>query len=114
MAIKKPIKTKKVAVTNAQKEVVKEVEMPISDNPEIQDGVTPRSKLGGTTPEKKATIGLSLGCTLNMGDYQSARIDVFIQRNVDDTDEAIKDGLDEISNLLHDELERQSAILMDE
>lgn len=106
---KKPIK--KVAVTKPGEDA-REVEMEV--NPSVQDGVSPRSKLGGKTEPGKATIGLSIGATLNMGDYQSARIDVFIQRNVDDTEEAIKDGLDEISVLLHSEIERQSAILMDE
>lgn len=106
-------KIKKIAVNKGGK-LDREVDIPLSDNPEIQDGVNPRSKLGKATPEGQATVGLSVGATLNMGDFQSARIDVFIQRSVPDNEEAIKDGLDEISELLHSEIERQSAILMDD
>ena len=108
---KRPIK--KVPITKSGS-TVREVEMEVSNNPEIQDGVSPRSKTASKVPEGFATVGLSLGCTLNMGDFQSARIDVFIQRTVPDTDEHIKDGIEEISEMLHSELERQSAILMDE
>ena len=103
--------TKKLAVSKSGA-ISREVEVEV--NPNVQDGVSPRSKLGGATPEGYATVGLSLGCTLNMGDYQSARIDVFIQRNVPDTEEHIKDGIEEISEMLHSELERQSAILMED
>lgn len=112
MVIKKP-RTKKIDVKKSG-ETVREVEVPVSDNPELQDGVQPRSKVGTVAPPGTATVGLSLGCTLNMGDFQSARIDVFIQRNVADNEETIKDTMEEISDLLHGELERQSAILMDD
>lgn len=107
---KKPtVATKKVAVTKG-KEKVREIEIPISDNKEIQDGVPPKSKLTNA-PKGYASISLNIGCTLNMGDFQSARIDVFIQRNVVDTEETIKDGMNDISDILHDELARQSDLL---
>jgi len=106
-----PKKTKKVEVTKFG-DKMGDKEIPISDNPEIQDGV-PSSNLKNNPPKGYATIGLSKGITLNMGDYQSARIDVFIQRNVPDTDEAIKAGLDDINEKLTEEIVRQSEELDD-
>ena len=89
-------------------------EVDVTTNPNIEDGVSPRSKLGKATPKGKALIGTSLGVTLNMGDYESARVDVFIQRHVDDDDESIKEGLAEISELLHEELQNQALQLSNE
>lgn len=100
--------TKKVEVKNG-----KPKEIPISDIKEIQDGVMPTNvKYKENPPLGYATIGLALGCTLNVGDYQSARIDVFIQRNVKDDDEIIRDEYQHMSEMLQIELERQSAILL--
>lgn len=110
--IKKVRPTKKVPVTKDKGQtVVREVEMEVAENREIQDGVMSNSKLGGTAQRGKATVGLSLGMTLNMGDYQSARVDVFIQREVEDTDGTIDEGLHDISDKLHEELERQASLL---
>lgn len=89
-------------------------EVDVTTNPNIEDGVSPRSKLGKATPKGKALIGLSLGVTLNMGDFESARVDVFIQRNVDDDDESIQEGLADISELIHDELQKQALQLQPE
>lgn len=118
MAVKKPVKknvpTKKVAITKG-KEKVREVEMPVSDIPELQDGIMPtNSKVKDKPPVGYATIGASLGATINVGDYQSARIDVFIQRNVVDNDSVIRDEYTKITDMLQKEIERQSAILLDE
>lgn len=110
VGVKRPIKTKKVAVTN-KGETVREIEIPISDNREIQDGVSPRGKLGSKAVEGKAIVGLSKGVTLNMGDFQSARIDVFIQRTVTDDEQVLRDTLLEIDEVLQDEIERQSSLL---
>lgn len=107
---KKP--TKKVAVVKGR-ETSREVEMEV-ENVNVQDGVNPRSKLGTQAQVGKAVIGLSLGATLNMGDYQSARIDVFIQRTVEDDEDIIRDEMERISETLHDELARQSALLSDD
>jgi hypothetical protein len=115
VAIKKKVTTptKKVAVTKGkEKTVVKEVEMPVNDVRELQDGIMPtNSKVKDKPPVGYATVGLNLGATLNMGDFQSARIDVFVQRNVVDTDEAIKDEFANLSELLQAEIQRQSALL---
>ena len=89
-------------------------EIPISDVAEIQDGVMPTNvKYKEKPPLGYATIGLALGATINVGDYQSARIDVLIQRNVKDDDEVIRDEYKNMSEMLQTELERQSAILLD-
>lgn len=113
VAPKKPqTRTKKVPIMDGKK-VVKEVEMPISDIAEMQDGVMPTVPKQNA-PQGYASVSLAIGCTLNMGDYQSARIDAFIQRNVPDTDEDIRDAYSKIGDMLHSELERQSAILMDD
>lgn len=82
-------------------------EVDVTTNPNIEDGISPRSKLGKATPEGKAVVGLSLGVTLNMGDFESARVDVFIQRHVSDTDDDIEEGLAAISEMLHEELQKQ-------
>ena len=102
--------TKKVSITNKGVKV-REVEIPISDNREIQDGVSPKSKLGNGAHEGLAVVGFSKGVTLNMDNYESARIDVFIQRTVVDDDEVIRDTILEIDEILQDEIERQSALL---
>jgi hypothetical protein len=110
--IKKPtIGTKKVAITSKGK-TVKEKEISASTPPVI-DGVQPKKKPIEQTPQGYATIAMSLGITLNMENFQSARIDVFIQRNVKDNDEVIKDEMANIKSLLQSELEKQSAELYD-
>ena len=99
--------TKKVEVKNGEPK-----EIPISDIAEIQDGVMPTNvKYKEKPPLGYATIGLALGCTLNVGDYQSARVDVFIQRNVKDDDDVIRDEYKKISEMLQVELERQAALI---
>lgn len=113
-AVKKNVPTKKVAITKG-KEKVREVEMPVSDIAELQDGIMPtNSKVKDKPPVGMVTIGMSLGATINVGDYQSARIDVFIQRNVIDNDDNIRFQYENLSDMLQKEIERQSAILLDE
>lgn len=104
----------KKRITVGNKSESKEVEIPVTDNKEIQDGVQPRSKLGNSPHEGLAVVGSSLGVTLNMGDYQSARIDVFVQRTVKDDDEVILDTFQEIQEMLQDEIERQSSLISPE
>jgi hypothetical protein len=101
-------KTKKVSVRNSEGRVIN------AATGETQDGIQPTNvKLKEKPPEGFATIGLAKGVTLNMGEYQSARIDVFIQRNVKDDDAVILDEINKISEMLNAELERQSAELDD-
>lgn len=114
MAKKLAPKTKKVAITSGKK-VVREEEIPVSDVAELQDGIQPtNTKLKDKPPVGYATVGMALGATINVGDYQSARIDVFIQRNVVDDDAVIQDAYNDISEVLQNEIQRQSAILLDE
>lgn len=110
--LKKAKKTKNLEVTSGKK-IVKEKEIPINKKG-AQDGVLPHSKVSKTVPEGFATVGLQIGATINMGDFQSARIDVFMQRNVPDTHDEILEGYEEISEILHEELARQSSLLADE
>lgn len=112
------VRKKKAVLKNSKEKDIalskkKSVRIPTTNNHEIQDGTNPKGKHLTNVPEGKATVGLSVGITLNMGDYQSARIDVFMQRNVDDDEVSIKDALTEISDLLHEEIERQATILED-
>lgn len=112
----KPVRVKrspkKAVPIKQNREEVREVD--VTTNPNIEDGVSPRSKLGKATPQGKALIGLSLGVTMNMGDFESARVDVFIQRNVDDDDDSIKEGLAELSELIHEEIQNQALQLQPE
>lgn len=107
-------KTRKVEVTNPQKEVIKEVEVPIK-NAEVKDGVFP-SHLGTSKSviNGYATVGLSNGVTLNVGNYESARIDCFIQRTVEDTPENIKDTFGEMHKLIQEEIEHQASYLIED
>ena len=107
---KKPL-AKKKAITVGNRESSRDVEIPVTDNKEIQDGNSPRSKLGGGAHPGLAVVGIGKGITLNMGDYQSARIDVFIQRTVEDDNEVIQATILEIDELLQEEIERQSELL---
>lgn len=107
-------KSKKVAITSG-KTTTGEVSVDIADNRELQDGIQPTNvKLKDKPPQGYVTIGNAVGVTLNMGDYQSARIDVFIQRNVPDNNTSIKEGFEEINELLMDEVQRQSSLLDEE
>lgn len=111
--VTKKKKTKTVPVMDGKK-LKKEVKIPISDNREVQDGITSKGKVSNVVPVGYAGIGLQLGATINLGDFQSARIDVFIQRNVEDTNESIEAGLEEISDILHEELARQADLLSED
>ncbi|MMZ46496.1 hypothetical protein D1872_81130 [compost metagenome] len=110
----KTAKTKSVSITNG-KDTVREVDIPVSDNPEIRDG----DMLNAAKAEMMrvpsntgfATVGLGFGATINMGDYESARIDAFIIRNVPDNPTSIKKAMNEIQTLLAKEIERQHGLL---
>lgn len=106
-------KTKKVEV-KSQGSKAREIEIPVSDNTEIQDGVQPKGNMNFNQSSDVAIVGLSLGATINMGDFQSARVDVFIQRPVANNDEAILQAQENIAEILHDELQRQSELISGE
>jgi hypothetical protein len=48
----------------------------------------------------QVTFGVARGATINMGDFESARIDYFIIRNVTDDEEIIREQKKEMTNLL--------------
>ena len=113
-ALPKP-KAKKVTVDRAGEKGY-DVEIPVEDE-EIQDGDMLNQMKADMTkiPQQTgfATVGLSLGATINMGDYQSARVDCFIIRNVPDNDKTISKAYTDISRKLSDELSRQIEMLSD-
>lgn len=69
---------------------------------EVQSGVLDIS-IPKAPPIGYVTIAMQKGVTINMGNYQSARLDVFIARNVPD-DENLNKCYDEIADLLDDRL----------
>lgn len=57
--------------------------------------------------EGRATIAVQKGVTLKIGDFEFVRFDLYAIRNVDDADEAIKDGFDNLSELLTEQLQKE-------
>lgn len=55
--------------------------------------------------EGRAMAGLSKGMTINLGNYESARINCWITRTCKDDDKAIMDNLAEISNMLDEQIQ---------
>lgn len=66
------------------------------------DKTTPHtdSQVGIVTPK---TIGISKGVTLNMGDFQSLRVDVWLSDSVED-DERIEDAFKRVNDVLDEQL----------
>lgn len=107
-------KTKEVDIIK-DKKVVRKKKINVSDRAEVLDGVYPTSnKLQKQPPEGYATVGMGIGATINMGDYESARVDVFIQRNVKDDDRVLQDAYRDMGELLNNELQEQVSQLVDE
>lgn len=50
-------------------------------------------------------VGMSKGVTLNMGGYQSARIDIWISKPCENNNVSIEETLNEISSLIDERLE---------
>ena len=65
-------------------------------------------------PEGKAIVGLSKGYTINLGGYESARINCWISRTSADNEIAIMNNMAEISNLLDEQLEFEISELKEE
>lgn len=98
---KRPIlkpKTKKVKIGN------REVEVPV--NEQIQDKSHEKLKIDEIN-EGKAVISVSLGITVNMGDYESARLDLSLKKVVDDEDDEISQNFQAIYQMLEDEIVAQ-------
>ena len=110
--IKKP-KKKPVIETNKGREIATTE----PENKEILRTTAPKAheRKAGTVPaEGYATISLSIGGTFNMGDYESARIDVSVTRNVEDSDEKVQEGYRHAGDLLKDELMKQISNMQGE
>jgi hypothetical protein len=56
-------------------------------------------------PEGKAIVGLSKGLTINLGNYESARINCWISRTAKDDETEIMNNMAEISTMLDEQLE---------
>jgi hypothetical protein len=113
---KKAPKKKKSVDINEGKLKVGEQDIDVFD-PEIKDGDMLNDLRASVNQAKAkqtgkfATVGLSMGVTLNVGDYQSARVDLYISRNVPDNDKSIDKAIGEISTKILEEIERQSGLL---
>lgn len=59
----------------------------------------------GTLPEGKAIVGLSKGLTVNLGNYESARVSCWISRVVNDNETEIMDNLVQISDMLDEQIQ---------
>lgn len=115
---KAPTKPKRTTeVTSNRGVVVREVDTSGGD-PEIQDGHmrTSRTSTMSTVPADTGfcTVGLQLGATINMGEYNSARIDAFITRNVPDNDRSISQAIEQIGKKLQTEVSRQADLLSED
>lgn len=114
-ALTKPKRTTEVKSNTGV--IVREVDTSGGD-PEIQDGDmrTTRNTTMSTVPANTGfcTVGLQLGATINMGDYNSARIDAFITRNVPDNDKSISQAIDQIGKKLQTEVSRQADLLSED
>lgn len=64
--------------------------------------------------EGTAKVGLVKGVTINLGNYQSARIDCSIVRIVKDDDREIMDELANISSMIDEQIEFETEQLEEE
>lgn len=59
--------------------------------------------------EGQCRVGLAKGATINLGDFQSARIDVWMERVVEESDDSVEEALDFMSLMLDRRIEEESA-----
>ena len=71
---------------------VKEVVKGVPDTAEVVKASAPLK-----VDEPKRRVGLSKGMTINMGDYQSARVDLWMERVVPDNDRDVEKAIMEMS-----------------
>lgn len=70
----------------------------VVDNVEDLDPVNP-------IPDNKVVVGQSKGYTINLGGYESARINCWISKHTNDDEVSIMNTMAEISQLLDEQLE---------
>lgn len=59
----------------------------------------------GALPEGKSTVGLSKGLTVNLGNYESARVNCWISRTVNEDEQTVMDNLVQISEMIDEQLQ---------
>jgi hypothetical protein len=116
-ALPKPTGGHKVDVKRSG-ETVRQVDIPPAEDRELMNGdmlnASKPTSSRTVPPDGYVTLGLSLGATLNVGDYQSARVDVFMLRNVRDDSAYIDASYTEMGQRLNAEVQRQAQIIMGE
>lgn len=65
-------------------------------------------------PVGKTSVGLNKGYTINLGNYESAKISCWITRICDDNDVSVMDTLGEISQLIDEQIEFEISELKEE
>jgi hypothetical protein len=58
----------------------------------VVDHVVKQGNRNNTLVKGEVRVGISKGCTLNMGNYQSARMDFWMERVVEDSEHAINNA----------------------
>ena len=59
-------------------------------------------------------IGLAKGLTLNLGNYQSARVEAWAERVVEDNEHSVNEALNDMSILIDNVLEEETKDLGEE
>lgn len=115
-----PKKVKVKAKDNTDKDVKVSVEV---DKRDINGGKTTENIKGvlvdnveelnpnESIPENKVVVGQSKGYTINLGGYESARINCWISKHTQDDEVSIMNTMAEISQLLDEQLEFEIAEL---
>lgn len=65
----------------------------------------PEASSANRVPVGKAEVGLSKGITINLGNYESARINCWITRIVNDDDTEMMNSLAELSGLIDEQIQ---------
>lgn len=114
MAVKKKL-TKKVpkGVDHSEESVEVSVEVTKREvngertTTQIKGAISEDEELNPTEKanEDLATVGLSKGITVNLGNYESARISCWISKPCKNDDKVMMDTMAEISTLLDEQLE---------
>ena len=73
---------------------------------------TPNTRIIHDGEDGKAIISLSIGATINMGNYESARVDLAMQIKV--AEDNVEEGFEPMTELLHGELDKQVSNFTEE
>jgi hypothetical protein len=77
---------------------------------ELKSGIAPEHSMKHEVPHESTTprVGLSIGCTLNVGDYRSFRVDAWLSDNVQ-SDETPEQAYVRIQSVLSSVIEEVTA-----